>query len=397
MRYEDILCDANNLYSAYLASIKNSKWKESTQKFMLDFLRYIFKIQDELRNRTFVPEVIGEFPLNERGKVRPITSLSTSDRVIRHVLCDNIFIPKIVNKIIYDNGASIKGRGISFSRKRFEIHLKKYYKEYGNDGYILFGDFRKFYDNIIHKIAKRELLNLVDNDEYIEWILGAIFKGFEIDASHMSEEEYRSCTDGIFDKLKYREGLPPSPLAGKRFIEKSVNIGDQLSQVIGIYLPYRIDNYIKYVRSKKYYGRYMDDWYIISHSKDELLDICENIKHIAKEYGLHLNEKKTRIVKISGTYKYLQIKYGLTADGKIIKRINPERVTALRRKLKKLAIKTKNCDIDYKNVENMFKSWMGSFYKVLSKQQRLNLISLYEGLFNKRIVIANKKMIITDR
>lgn len=45
---------------------------------------------------------------------------------------------------IYDNCASIKGRGISQQRKRFEIHLHKYYQLYGNDGYILFGDFSKF-------------------------------------------------------------------------------------------------------------------------------------------------------------------------------------------------------------------------------------------------------------
>lgn len=79
-----------------------------------------------------------------------------------------------------------------------------------------------------------------------------------------------------------------------------------------------------------------------------------------------------------------------------IKRINPERVTALRRKLKKLAIKVQNGEIPYENVESMFKGWMGSFYKLLSKQQRVNLITLYEELFDKSITILNKKMIITD-
>ena len=91
-----------------------------------------------------------------------------------------------------------------------------------------------------------------------------------------------------------------------------------------------------------------------------------------------------------------QIKYSLTSSGKVIKRINPERVTALRRKLKKLAIKVQNGEIPYENVENAFKGWMGSFYKLLSKQQRVNLITLYEELFDKSITILNKKMIITD-
>lgn len=396
MTYEEILCDANNLYTAYKSSVKGSKWKETTQKFMLNFLRYIFEIQDDLINRTLKNGPIDEFELHERGRIRPITSIAVKDRIIRHVLCDELLLPAVKNKIIYDNCASIKGRGISMQRKRFEVHLRKYYRLYGNDGYILFGDFTKFYDNIIHEIAKQELLNLFNDDEFIDWLLTLIFDGFKIDVSYMTDEEYESCMDDIFNKLEYRR-IPKGKLTGEKFMRKSVNIGDQLSQVIGIYYPYRIDNYVKYVRSQKFYGRYMDDWYIMNPSREELEDLLSNIRMIAKELGIHINEKKTRIVKISSTYKFLQVKYSLTKDGKIIKRINPNRVTNMRRKMKKLAVKVQNGEIPYENVENMFKSWMGSFYKLLSKQQRTNLISLYEGLFDKDVTVLNKKLLISDR
>lgn len=396
MEYEEILCDANNLYRAYKASVKGSKWKETTQKFMLNFLRHIFQIQDDLLNRTLKNGQTDEFSLSERGRVRPITSLQTKDRIVRHVLCDDILLPEVRKKIIYDNGASIKGRGISHSRKRFEVHLRKYYQEYGNTGFVLFGDFSKFYDNIIHAIAKRELLRLFDDDNFINWLLTLIFDGFKVDVSYMTDEEYSVCMEDMFNKLEYRL-IPKEKLTGERFMEKSVSIGDQLSQVIGIFYPYRMDNYVKYVRSQKYYGRYMDDWYIMNPSKATLLDILDHIRIIAKELGIHINEKKTRIVKISGTYKYLQIKYTLTSSGKIIKRINPERVTSLRRKLKKLAVKVENGEVQYENVENMFRSWMGSFHKLLSRQQRKNLLKLYEDLFWKTISVINKKLIISDR
>lgn len=396
MTYEEILCDANNLYRAYKASVKGSKWKEATQKFILNFLRYIFKIQKDLLNRTLKNGPTSEFSQHERGRIRPITSLSTKDRIVRHVLCDELLLPEVRKKIIYDNGASIKGRGISFSRKRFEVHLRRYYREHGNNGYILFGDFSKFYDNIIHEIAKRELLRLFDDDEFVDWLLTLIFDGFKVDVSYMSDEEYSTCMDDMFNKLEYRL-IPKSELTGEKFMEKSVNIGDQLSQVIGIYYPYRIDNYVKYVRSQKYYGRYMDDWYIMSPSKEELLDLLEHIREIAAELGIFINDKKTRIVKINSTYKYLQIKYTLTDSGKIIKRINPKRVTVMRRKIKKLAVKVQNGEIPYDRVENMYRGWMGSYYKLLSKQQRENLITLYEELFDKTIVIVKKKMVITDR
>ena len=396
MTYEEILSDANNLYRAYKASVKGSKWKETTQKFMMNFLRYIFSIQEDLLNRTLENGPVEEFSLSERGRVRPISSIRIRDRIVRHALCDEILLPEVKKHIIYDNGASIKGRGISHQRERFEVHLRRYYKQYGNEGWILFGDFSKFYDNIIHEIAKRELLKLFDDDEFIDWLLTLIFDGFKIDVSYMTDEEYANCMTETFNKLDYRE-IPKEQLTGEKWMEKSVNIGDQLSQVIGIYYPYRIDSYVKYVRSQKFYGRYMDDWYIMNLSKEELVDLLEHIRVIAKELGIHINEKKTRIVKISSTYKFLQVKYTLTKDGKIVKRINPDRVTTMRRKLKKLAIKVANGEIPYENIENMFRGWMGSFYKLLSRQQRKNLITLYEDLFDKTLSIVGKKLVIFDK
>lgn len=378
MTYEEILSDANNLYKAYKASVKGSKWKETTQKFMMNFLRYIFSIQEEILDRTLQNGPTEEFTLSERGRIRPITSIRIKDRIVRHVLCDDILLPEVKKHIIYDNGASIKGRGISHQRDRFEVHLRKYYRLYGNDGWILFGDFTKFYDNIIHEIAKRELLKLFDDDEFIDWLLTLIFDGFKIDVSYMTDDEYARCMDDTFNKLEYRS-IPKEQLTGEKWMYKSVNIGDQLSQVIGIYYPYRIDNYI------------------INPSKEELLDLLDNIRKIAKELGIHINEKKTRIVRISSTYKFLQVRYTLTKDGKIIKRINPERVTTMRRKLKKLAVKVHNGEISYDGVENMFRGWMGSFYKILSRQQRKNLIGLYEDLFDKTVTVINKKLVIFDR
>lgn len=40
---------------------------------------------------------------------------------------------------------------------------------------------------------------------------------------------------------------------------------------------------------------------------------------------------------------------------------------------------------------------MGSYYKLLSKRQRNNLIELFEDLFDKDITVVSKKLVITDR
>lgn len=401
MDCESIICDANNLYEAYLKTIKGSKWKETTQKFALNYLRNIFKIQEELRSKTYKPGCEGHFVLHERGKIRPITTLQPRDRIVRHVLCDEILLPAIMPKIIYDNYASIKDRGISLARKRFEVHLHQFYQRTGrNDGYILLGDYEKFYDNIIHEIAKQMLLDLFDQDPYLTWLLDTIFENFQVDVSYLSDEDFENYTDYIFNRMEYLK-LPKECLTGEKFMEKSVNIGDQLSQDLGIYYPHRIDNYVKIVLGKKEYGRYMDDFYVMSEDKNELIDILNRIGREAKELGIHINRKKTRIVNMGDSYRYLQVKYTMSETGHITKRINPKRVTSMRRRLKSIAEKVNTGERAYEPAEEMFRSWMGSFYKLMSKDQRKNLISLYEELFNKKIrfqkISGKRKMVITER
>ena len=396
MKYEEIMCDANTLYRAYKASVKGSKWKETVQSFEINYLRRIFSISQKLEDRTLKNGPVQEFLLSERGRIRPITSIRIEERIVRHALCDEILFPEVRKRIIYDNGASVKGRGISFQRKRFEVHLRKYYRSYGNQGYILFGDFSKFYDNIIHSIAKQDLLKLCENDEFVDWLLTLIFDGFKIDVSYLTDEEYAACLDSLFNKLEYRE-IPKELLTGEKWMPKSVNIGDQLSQITGIYYPYPIDNYIKYVCGEKFYGRYSDDWYVMSPSKERLEDILTGVIKIAESRGIHINKKKTRIVRIDKPFKFLQIEYTLTDDGKIHKKMNPTKVSAMRRKLRKLAIKVSSCEVEYVQIENMFKSWMGGFYKLMSKTQRKNMLALYEDLFDKNITVNNKKLIITDK
>lgn len=400
MDCKSIICDANNLYEAYLKTIKGSKWKETTQKFALNYLRNIFKLIDELLKQSYLPGEEGEFTLNERGKIRPITTLQPRDRLVRHVVCDEILMPEVEKKIIYDNGASIKGKGIGHSRKRFEVHVHKAFEEYGtNELYCLFGDFSKFYDNIIHEIAKNQLLELFHYDEYLDWLLTVIFDNFKVDVSYMSDEEFESCISDVFNRLDYRK-IPKELKTGERFMEKSLNIGDQLSQIVGIYYPNRMDTYVKFVRSMKYYGRYMDDFYIISNSKEELMSVFEGMVKIADELGIHMNMKKTHIGRLDKVNKYLQVKYTLTDTGHLIKRINPKRVTKMRQKMKGMKRKLDRGETTYESIEEMFRSWMGSFYKVMSKSQRLQLIKIFEDLFNRKVTFRKQsgkwKMIIEE-
>ena len=132
------LLDANNIYEAFRNSQKGVDWKESVQRYEASLLKNINRTVKVLSNGTYSQKPFYEFPLFERGKRRHVKSLHISDRVINRAVCDYVLNPSLQRYLIYDNGASIKGRGIGFTRNRLDRHLRRYYRKHGdNEGYIL--------------------------------------------------------------------------------------------------------------------------------------------------------------------------------------------------------------------------------------------------------------------
>ena len=374
------MIDLNKLVTAYEKSIRDSKWKPSVQSFNLNYLVEVNKIKKEIEEGTYKTSDVSKFIIHERGKTRVISGNSVIDRTVRHYLCDEILMPNIRPKLIYDNGSSVKGKGVDFTRKRLRTHLHRFYRKHGNKGYILIGDFTKFYDNIRHDIAF-EMLSCFTDDTW-EKVLREIFDSFKVDVSFLSDENYSKCMNKIFNSIKY-EAIDNKYKTGQKFMNKSVKIGDQTSQILGIYYPYLIDNYVKIVRGMKYYARYTDDFYIISDSKEELRDILENIKVICNELGIFLNENKTVITRLDRKFHFLQNTYQLTESGHIIEKINKKRLVAMKRKLRKLKIKLDEGKVTYEMIEQTYRSWVGGYKKYLSKKQLENLDELFINLFKE--------------
>lgn len=59
----------------------------------------------------------------------------------------------------------------------------------------------------------------------------------------------------------------------------------------------------------------------------------------------------------------------------------------MRQKMKGLKSKLDEGKTTYESIEEMFRSWMGSYYKVMSKQQRLQLIKMFEELFDRKVLV----------
>ena len=374
--------DLNNLYEAYLKSKRGSDWKPQVQMYEMNYLSKLIETSDDLESHTYKSKQGSHFTVYERGKARNIRSNPFSDRVIRRSFCDNVLIPTLRKYLIHDNGASLTGKGISFTRKRFEQHLHEYYRKYGtNEGYILLIDFSKYYDNIRHDKLKEQVSKHIKDPEYL-WLLDRVLDNFKVDVSYLNDEIYSKCLDLKFDGGKQAK-IDSKCLTGQKYMAKSLAIGDQVSQICSIFYPTRIDNYCKIVRSIRWYGRYMDDSYIISNDKQFLHEILDKIAEIAGEMGIFINHKKTKIVKLNHTFTWLKLRYKLTDSGHLVKKINPETITRERRKLKKYRHLVDRGDLELVDIENAFKTWLGTYDKLLSYHSRKNLITLYKELFER--------------
>lgn len=231
----DSITNPNNLYNAFRKSKNGVNWKESVQRYEINMLSNLAKAYYDIENGVYCPKPPFEFTLNERGRKRSIKAVSIEDRVIQRSLNDNILTPAVANQLIYDNGASQTGKGLSFARNRFVEHLRRYYMhnrdyrdEYGNIGYVLFIDFSKYFDNIIHSIML-DMLQPILNDDVFNFV-AKLFNQFKVDVSYMTDDEYASCLDNLFVMLDH-DHLPKELFTGEKFMEKSVGIGNQMSQI----------------------------------------------------------------------------------------------------------------------------------------------------------------------
>ena len=107
----------------------------------------------------------------------------------------------------------------------------------------------------------------------------------------MSEEQFQQCCNEIFDMLSYQK-IDKTEKSNQKYMYKSLGIGDQTSQICGVYYLNLIDEFLKYKYQIKYYGRYMDDSYIISKNKNELFEYLEIIKQKSEELRIVFKSKE---------------------------------------------------------------------------------------------------------
>lgn len=306
---------------------KQSRWKETTQRYLSNMLPNNVKLQQDILNGRYEVLPTINFTLNERGKIRKIEAPVVRDRIVQKSLMKSVLIPSLRPYLIYDNYASIKMRGTTFARNRLEYMLRNYYHHNGTDGYILQVDIKKYFENIDHEVLKQLIAPRLKNEP--EDVVKLIH--YLIDHSSHSS--------------------------------KGLNLGSEAPQILAIYYLNPLDHFIKVVRGIRYYGRYMDDIFIIHRSKKYLKELLSDIVKELAKLKLNINPKKTHIVRLTHGFTFLQIKYNLLGTGKILKRPAHGKIVRERRRLKAFRRRMRTKQMTEGEIYNCYQSWRGTVVK----------------------------------
>lgn len=354
MEYK-VVYDFGNLREAFYKAKAGKGEHASASKFSVNLLEALIYLQYLIRTKQYKTGEYRQFYVYEPKK-RLVKTNAFKDKVVQHVLCDKVIGPTLVNKFIKDSYASQPEKGTHFGLDRLSEFLRRYFFSRKNkaeeerrrnglerievkaggyaEGYVLKGDVKKFFYSINHKELKRMVERYFDDKDIKDLI-------FEIIDSDQDP------------------GIP---------------IGNQTSQWLALLFLNELDHIVKERLQLKFYGRYMDDFYIISSSKEELKSALVVIREYLEGIGLELNNK-TQIFPLRHGIDFLGFHTYLTDTGKVIRKLRRGSKNKMRKKIRKFEVMLKEGRIDLKRVEQSYQSWRshakhGDCYYLIEKMDK---------------------------
>ena len=365
---ENIVNSTIALYKAYRKTRCGKRDNPTAMRYRMEAIERTVALSERLQRRDYSFGPYYPFKVYE-PKERLVLAIDFEGKVVQHSLCDNVLEPAFSRRFIRDNYAGQIGKGTHDGLDRLAAAMRHYFfsrkaadeaarKAAGlppqpmnewdyADGWVLKGDFSKFFYTLLHsycyETARRALKWLKDPEliDFAEWLLWLI-----IDST-------------------------PDP---------GIPIGNQSSQLLALLYLDAFDHWLRDDRGLVY-GRYMDDTYLLHHSIVYLEECLEKLRAIYSEYGIVINEKKTKIVDLKHGFTFLKTHFYITETGRIIKKPCRDSITRERRKLKRQAALVASGVLTFDEVRRSYASWRGSMshrdaYRTVQSMDRL-----FNGLF----------------
>lgn len=334
MTYEE-LCTFQVLYDAYLTARVGKRSKPGTAQYEANALAYTDRLAYILATGEYRPSKFEIFKVYE-PKERLVQAPAFVDKVVQHALVDNILYSEITSSFIECNYASQVWKGMHFGLSHLEQQMRDYYLK------------RKGHDEAARKAAGLPYRPREEWDYAEGWVLKADVRHFFASIDHELLKEKLALK--ISDPKVYRlmctyidstSGLP---------------LGYQTSQLLALLFLDEFDHWVKEKLHAKYYGRYMDDFYIISDSKEFLRDSWRQIDRQMERLKLELNEK-TAIFPLRNGISFLGFHTYLDDGGAVIMKLRQDSIDRMNARIKTWRKEAQDGTLDRELTVTRWRSW----------------------------------------
>lgn len=256
--YSNIIT-VEKIFQAF-AEFKKGKTKRLDVQLFERYLEdNLFDLYEDLKRKTYKHGSYKSFYVKD-PKVRHIHKASVRDRIVHH-LVSKVLETTCDPKFYFHSYSCRKEKGTHKAVREFIKLARKASKNNTSVLYVLKCDIKKFFASIDHEVLLRILQSTFKDKDFL-WLLSEIVESFHT----------------------------------KTTISKGMPIGNLTSQLFAnIYLN-PLDQYMKHVLKVKYYGRYADDFVILSKEKIYLQNLTPQIeKYLSENLRLALHPNKLTV------------------------------------------------------------------------------------------------------
>lgn len=285
-----------DLFRAYYDARKHKRNTRSQLDFEFNLEENLVRLYDELSNRTYRVGTSVCFITNVPVK-REVFAAHFRDRVIHHLVY-NYLSPLFERVFITDSYSCRVGKGTLYGIERCEHHLRSCSDNWKRTCYVLKLDIRGYFMHINRAKLYGQIMELLEKYACRRNPEGKCWKDvldYDLLEYLIREIVFNDPTLNceMRGSRKEWEGLPPDKSLFHVAKGCGLPIGNLTSQLFSNVYLNALDQYIKRTLGEKYYGRYVDDFFILSADKNHLLSLLAPIRDfLTEELGLTLHPHK---------------------------------------------------------------------------------------------------------
>lgn len=301
-----------NLFNAYYKARKNKRNTYNQLRFEINYEQELFQLYQEIKYKTYSIEKSITFIIEKPVK-REIFAASFKDRVIHHLIF-NYINPILEKQFIEDSYSCRKGKGTLYGIKRAENFMKQCSENFTQDCYVLKLDIQGYFMGIDKHLLKNKLAAMLSEQEFNKLIATSTNNKPKEDISYKTlwwlidliifNDATKDCI--IKGKLSDWKNLPISKSLFHSQPNCGLPIGNLTSQLFSNVYFHCFDQWIKTNGQINYYGRYVDDFFIIHQNKEYLISLLADIKdYLLSHDKLIIHPKKIYLQQYNKGFLFL--------------------------------------------------------------------------------------------